>query len=106
MTWSLQLKKKLLSRPASYPYLENITKTFFASTGLQSLKQEDVFRRESIRRLAFCLNTNGAFLGSNQPNPFHFGKFSLCLEQICIYQNRLPVADSLHPPPQKKIDVK
>ena len=86
------IEKTLLSRPASYPYLETITKTFLASTGLQSWKQEDVFSREPIRRLAICLNTNEAFLGSKQLNPFHFRKFNL--EQICFYRNGLPVADS------------
>ena len=37
------IEKTLLSSPASYPYLETITKTFRASAGLQSWKQEDVF---------------------------------------------------------------
>ena len=94
------IEKTLLSSPASYPYLETITKTFLASTGLQSWKQEDVFTREPIRRLAICLNTNEAFLGSKQLNPFHFRKFNL--EQICIYRNVLPVADS----PINTADVK
>ena len=57
---------------------------------MQSWKQEDGFSREPIRRLAICLNTNEAFLGSKQLNPFHFRNFNL--EQICIYG--LPVADS------------
>ena len=86
------IEKTLLTSPASYPYMETITKTFLASTGLQSWKQKDVFSREPIRRLAICLNTNEAFLGSKQLNPFHFRKFNL--EQICIYRNGLPVADS------------
>ena len=86
------IEKTLLSSPSSYPYLETITKTFLASAGLQSWKQEDVFGREPIRRLAICLNTNEAFLGSKLLNPFHYRKFNL--EQICIYRNGLPVADS------------
>ena len=86
------IEKTLLSSPASYPYLKTKTKTFLASTGLPSWKQEDVFSRGPIQRLAICLNTNDAFLGSKQLNPFHFCKFNL--EQICIYQNGLPVADS------------
>ena len=32
------IEKTLLTSPASYPYLETITKTFLASTGLQSWK--------------------------------------------------------------------
>ena len=86
------IEKKLLSSPASYPYLETLTKTFLASTGLHSWKQEDIFAREPIRRLAICLNTNEAFLGNNRQNPFHFLKFNL--EQIYVYRNGLPVADS------------
>ena len=56
------IEKTLLSSPASYPYLETITKTFLASTGSQSWKHKDVFSREPIRRLDICLNTNEAFL--------------------------------------------
>ena len=94
------IEKTLLSSPASYPYFETITKTFPASTGLQSWKQEDVFSREPIRCIAICLNTNEAFLGRKQLNPFHFRKFNL--EQTCIYRNGLSVADS----PINTTDVK
>ena len=66
------IEKTLLTSPAPYLYLETITKTFLASTGLQSWKQEVVFSREPIRRLAICLNTNEAFLGSKQLNLFTF----------------------------------
>ena len=76
------IEKTLLSSPASYPHLETNKKTFLASTGLQSWKQEDVFNTEPIRRLAICLNTNEEFLGSKQLNSFHFPKFNL--EQMCI----------------------
>ena len=86
------IEKTLLTSPASYPYLEILTKTFLASTGLHSWKQEDIFAREPIRRLAICLNTNEAFLGNNRQNPFNFRKFDL--EQIYIYRNGLPVAES------------
>ena len=86
------IEKTLLSSPASYPYLETITKTFLVSAGLQSWKQEDVFGREPIKRLAICLNKNEAFLGRKLLNPFYYRKFNL--EQNCIYRNGLPVADS------------
>ena len=46
------IDKTLLSSLASYPYLETLTKTFLASKGLHSWKQEDIFVRESIRRSA------------------------------------------------------
>ena len=58
---------------------------------MDSWKQEDIFSREPIRRLAICLNTNEAFLGNNRLKPFHYRKFVLA--QICS-RNGLPVADS------------
>ena len=71
------IEKTLLSSPASYLYLETLTKTFLATTVLNSWKQEDIIAREPIRRLAICLNRNEAFLGNNRQNPFHFQKCNL-----------------------------
>ena len=71
------IEKTLLTSPASYPDLETLTKIFLASTGLHSWKQEDIFAREPIRRLAICLNTNVAFLGNNRQNPYNFRNFDL-----------------------------
>ena len=42
------IEKKLQSSLASFLYLETITKTFLAPTGLQNWKQDDVFDREPI----------------------------------------------------------
>ena len=64
------IEKTLLTSRASYPYPETLTRTFLASTGLHSGKQEDMFAREPIRRLLLCLNTNEVFLGNNRQNPF------------------------------------
>ena len=86
------IEKTLLTSPASFPYLEILKKTFLATTVLHSWKQDDIFAREPIRRLAICLNTNKAFLRNNRQNSFIFRKFDL--EQIYIYRNGLPVADS------------
>ena len=77
------IEKTLLTSPASYPYLETLTKTFLASTGLHSWKHEDIFARESIRRLALFWNANGALRGNNRQKPFRFQKFDL--EQIYIH---------------------
>ena len=82
----------LRSIPASYPYLETISKPCLATTGLLSLKQGDVFSRQPIRRPTICLNTNAAFLWSKQLSTFHFRTVNL--EQICIYQKRIPVPDN------------
>ena len=88
----LPLKKNLLTSPAAYPYFETLTKTFLASKGLHSWKQEDSwkqeFAREPIRRLAIYLNTNEFFLGNN---PFHFQKYDFA--EIYIYRNGLRLAN-------------
>ena len=39
------IERTLLTSPASCLYLETLTKTFLSSTGLHSLKQEDIFAR-------------------------------------------------------------
>ena len=88
----LAIEETLLTSLASYPYLEDLTKAFLASTGLHSWKQEVIFARESIRGLALCLNTNEASLGNNRQNLFDFWKFDL--ERIYIKRNGLPIADS------------
>ena len=84
------IEKTLLTSPASYPY--TLTKTFLASTGLHSWKQEDIFARKPMRRLAISLNINEAFLGNNGQNPFNFRNFDL--KQIYFYRNGFLVADS------------
>ena len=42
-------EKTLLTSPASYPYHETLSKTYLASTGLHSWKQEEIFAREPIQ---------------------------------------------------------
>ena len=84
--------KNIAYQPGFLSIPWNPYKNILASTGLHSWKQEDIFTREPIRRLALCLNTNEAFLGNNRQNPFHFQKIDL--EQIYIYRIGMPVADS------------
>ena len=70
-------EKTLLTRLAAYLYFETLTKTFLASTGLHSWKQEDIFAREPIRRLAICLNTNEAFWATKCKILFIFKSLTL-----------------------------
>ena len=86
------IERTLMKSPAIYPYFETVSKTFLASTGQYGWKQEDIFAREPIRRMAICMTTNSAFVGHNRTNPFHYQKFDL--NQISIYRNGLPIADS------------
>ena len=84
------IESVLTKTPAMYRYNEVIPKTFLASTGSMSWKQEDVFTKEPIRRFAIAMNANTAFIGSNTTNPYHYRKFDL--RSITIYRNGIPVA--------------
>ena len=85
-------EKSLFSGLVSYPYNEIITETFLATLCLQCWLQEIIFSREWTRSLFVRHNTDDAFLGSKQLNPFNFRKHQP--EQFCVYRNELAVADS------------
>ena len=72
-----------------YRYTEVLPRTFLATTGVQSWRQEDVFSKEPIRRMIIALTTNRAYLGKIRTTPFHYQKFDL--SQIVIYRNGLPI---------------
>ena len=82
----------LLKTPANYPYQEEITKTFLATAGQHSWKQEDIFAREPVRQTIIVLNANNAFLGTNRTNPFHYQKCGL--EQLILRRKGLPIASA------------
>lgn len=84
------IENVLIKTPAMYRYNEVIPKTFLASTGVMSWKQEDVFHKEPIRRFAVALSANTAFIGSNVTNPYNYQKFDL--KSITVYRNGIPVA--------------
>ena len=65
------IEKTLLKSPAIYNYIEVLPRTFLATTGVQSLRQEDVFAKEPLRRMIVAMSTNEAYLGTNRSNPFH-----------------------------------
>ena len=83
------IEKSLLKTPAVYRYTEVLPRTFLATTGVQSWRQEDVFSKEPIRRMIIAMSTNRAYLGTNRTTPFHYQKFDL--SQIVIYRNGLPI---------------
>ena len=85
-----EIEKRLLKTAAIYRYNEVINKTFMATTGQQSWKQEDIFTKEPIRRVNVALSVGTAFIGTNNANPFHYQK--LGLREITIYQNGFATA--------------
>ena len=66
------LEKQLMKTPAVYGFTEVLTRTFLATTGVRSWRQEDVFPKEPVRRVIIAMTTNQAYLGTNRTNPFHY----------------------------------
>ena len=73
-----------------YRYNEVISKVFLATAGQQSWKQEDIFRKEPIRRLIVAMCRSDAFIGTNTLNPFSYQKFDM--NEIIIYHNGFTTA--------------
>ena len=84
------IEKTLLKNPANYIYIEVVPKTFLATAGVQSWRQEDVFAKEPVRRMIVAMSINEAYLGTNRTNPFHYQIFGL--NEIIVYRNSLPIA--------------
>ena len=71
------IKYQLTHQPACYNFMETIASTFIILSGQNWFIQENVFDNAPIRRIAFAMNTNTAFTGHFQENPFHYQKFGL-----------------------------
>ena len=83
------IEKTLLKTPAVNRYNEVLPRTFLATRGVHSWRQEDVFSKEPVRRMAIAMSSNQAYLGSNRTTHFHYQKFGL--SQIVIHRNGLPI---------------
>ena len=57
--------------------METNALTFIIPSGQNQFIQENVFNNAPIRRPAIAMNTNSAFTGNFQENPFHYEKFGL-----------------------------
>ena len=71
------IKYQLTHQPACYNFMETIARTFIIPSGQNQFIQENVFNNAPIRRLLIAMNTNSAFTGHFQENPFHYRKFGL-----------------------------
>ena len=71
------IKYQLTHQPACYKFIETIARTFIIPSGQNQLILENVFNNAPIRRIAIAMNTNSAFTGHFQENPFHYRKFGL-----------------------------
>ena len=71
------IKYQLTHQPDCYNFMETIARTFIIPSGQNQFIQENVFNNAPIRRVAIAMNTNSAFTGHFQVNPFHYQKFGL-----------------------------
>ena len=71
------IQHNLLRETARYNFSEVLAKTFIIPTGQNQYIQENIFNNAPIRRLALAMNTNTAFTGSKDSNPYHYQKFNL-----------------------------
>ena len=59
-------------QPACNDFMETIARTFIIPSGQNHFIQEIVFNSAPIRRIAIARNTNSAFTGHFQEDPFHY----------------------------------
>ena len=66
------IKYQLTHQPACYNFRETIPRMFIILSGQNQFIHENVFNSAPIRRVAIAMNTDSAFTGHFQENPFHF----------------------------------
>ena len=57
--------------------METIARTLIIPSVQKQFIQENVFNNAPIKRIAIAMNTNSAFTGHFQENPFHYRNFGL-----------------------------
>ena len=63
--------------PVEFNYLETLAKTFIIPARQNQFIQENIFNNAPVRRIAIAMNTNSAFIGSYNKNPFWYQQFEL-----------------------------
>ena len=68
---------QLAYAPVEYNYMETMAKTFIIPARQNPFFQENMFNNAPIRRIAIAMNSNSAFTGSFEENPFWYQQFNL-----------------------------
>ena len=84
-------KDMLAYAPVEYNYMETLAKTLVIPARQNQFIQENIFNKAPIRRIAIAMNTNSAFTGSFNENPFWYQQFDL--RQIRILRGGQPIVD-------------
>lgn len=86
-----KMQAEMMRQPARYNFSEILPKTFIIPKGQNQFIQENIFNNAPIRRLAIGMNTNSAFAGAKDKNPFHYQK--LGLRQVKIFRSSQVIVD-------------
>ena len=68
---------QLANAPVEYNYIETLAKTFIFPAPQNQFIQENKFNNAPIRRIAIAMNSNSAFTGFFEKNPFWYQQFNL-----------------------------
>ena len=68
---------QLAFAPVEYNYMETLAKTFIVPARQNQFIQENIFNNAPIIRIAIAMNSNSAFTGSFEENPFWYQQFNL-----------------------------
>ena len=68
---------QLAYAPVEFNYMETLAKTFIIPTRQNQFIQENIFKNAPIRRIAIAMNSNSAFTGFFEVNPFWYQQFDL-----------------------------
>ena len=79
-----------MKNPANYNFFEIVPKTYLATAGVESLRQEDVFAKEPVRRMTVAKSISEAYLGTSTTNPCHYQYFGL--NEIILYRKDLLIS--------------
>ena len=68
--------------PVEYNYLESLAMTFIIPARQNQFVQENIFNNAPVRRMATAMNTNSAFTGSFNENPFWYQQNYLSSDKL------------------------
>ena len=77
--------------PVEFNYLETLIKNFIIPARQNQSTQENFFNNALVRRIAIAFNTNFAFTGSYNENPFWYQQFDL--RKTKILRGGQPIVD-------------
>ena len=80
---------QLAYAPVDYNYMGTLATTYIIPARRNQFIHENIFNNAPIRRIAIAMNSNSAFTGSFDENPFWYQQFNL--RDMRILRGRQPI---------------